>query len=236
MFVIWRLIRWLIRLVFGCVGLVVAVIVGINLFVIGTAWPQTKSVAELKATDYQADDVPIMVLGAGIINNQEPSGVLAKRLDKAIELAQAFPNKALIMSGDHEDRYYNEVQVMKDYLIAHGIDSQRIYLDHAGYSTYESLHRLKHTFKQSKAIVVTQGYHLSRALMLARKVGLDAVGVPAEEIASTRFNREVREVGARLKDFAVTYLGYRHVEPTDRFGFDLSESGDVTDSIDVEAR
>lgn len=215
------------------VAVLILTIIGINGYVIASSQSATYTIRDLQVTDYADDHIPILVFGAGIINNETPSSVLAKRLDAAFELAQAFPRKQLIMSGDHESEYYNEVKVMKDYLVVKGIASERIYLDHAGYSTFESLYRLKHVLHQDKAIVVTQGYHLSRALMLARSIHLEAVGVPADEVNSTRWQREVREVGARLKDFAVAYLGYQQVEPSHAYAFSFEENGDQTDDIKI---
>ena len=205
-----------------------------NLYVLISAQPQTKTSAQLVTSEWADESVPILVLGAGIIDNKEPSQVLAKRLDTAIELAQQFPNKALIMSGDHTDDYYNEVAVMKAYLVRHGIASDRIYLDHAGYSTSESLARYKQITGKQRVIVVTQGYHLARALLYANSIGLRAVGVPADEVDSTRLEREVREIGARLKELAVIYFGYPAKQASSEYSYDLNLSGDVTDRIQVQ--
>lgn len=214
--------------------IVILTISGINGYVIASSKSATyTTISDVQVTDYAADDIPILVFGAGIINNETPSNVLAKRLDKAFELAIAYPNKQLIMSGDHDSEYYNEVKVMKDYLVDKGIASERIYLDHAGYSTFESLYRLKHVLHQDKAIIVTQGYHLSRAIMLARSIQLEVAGVPADEVNSTRWQREVREIGARLKDFAVSYFGYRQVEPSQAYAFSFEENGDQTNDIQI---
>lgn len=222
--------RWGIRLVGLAVALVIIIVGGINLYVIMFGQSRTMTVEEVaNHPDYQ-HNVPILVLGAGVINNETPSNILAKRLDTALALHQAMPNHPLIMSGDHREDNYNEVAVMKDYLVAHGIDSQQIYLDHAGYSTYDSLYRFKKILKHDKVIIVTQGYHLSRALMLAQSLGIEAVGVAAEEVDSTRMQREVREVGARLKDFAVAYFGYRPPQPEEAYAFSLDDSGDVTNT------
>ena len=228
-----KMILSIYKAILGLASLGLLLILAINLWVIVSAQFQSKTPQQIQASDWASDQVPILVLGAGIIDNKEPSKVLAGRLNSALTLAQTFPNKALIMSGDHTNQYYNEVAVMKDYLVQHGVASQRIYLDHAGYSTYDSLYRLKHVLGQERVIIVTQGYHLSRALMLARGLGLQAVGLAAEEAASTRFKREFREIGARFKDFAVTYLGYQMPQPSLDYPIDFSQSGDLTDRIKV---
>ncbi|MCW6674557.1 YdcF family protein [Aerococcaceae bacterium NML171108] len=221
--------RWCVRLVSFSIASVILVVGGINLFVILFAQSRTLTVEELTQSTQQAK-VPILILGAGVINNETPSSILAKRLDKALEVHQALPNNPLIASGDHREDNYNEVAVMKHYLIEHGVDSNQIYLDHAGYSTYDSLYRFKKVLNQDKIIIVTQGYHLSRALLLADSLGIDAVGVAADEVPSTRWQREVREIGARLKDFAVAYLGYRPPQPEEAYAFSLQESGDLTNT------
>lgn len=173
--------------------------------------------------------MPVIVLGAGVVDNAEPSLILRQRLDQAESIFKLAPNKQFIMSGDHRDQYYNEVAVMKDYLVEQGLPSNLIFLDHAGYSTYDSLYRLKNVIGEDKVIIVTQGYHLSRALMLARGLGIDAVGVPAPDSKSSRLYRELREILARVKDFAVTYLGYQEeAQPNLKEVFDLEMMGDET--------
>ena len=228
------MIKWLTYSIKLLAAVAIASVVLPNLYVVISAQSQTKTIAQLENSEFAADDVPILVLGAGIIDNKEPSKVLAKRLDKAVELAQQFPKKALIMSGDHTDDYYNEVAVMKDYLIRHGVASERIYLDHAGYSTSESLARYRYMTDNQRVIVVTQGYHLSRALLYARKIGLQAVGVPADEVKSTRFKREVREIGARMKEVAVLYFGYPPKRVHYDSPYDLQQSGNLTDHLKVQ--
>jgi SanA protein len=157
----------------------------------------------------------ILVLGAGVWENNQPSPMLKDRLDRSVELFEKGVAPYLVMSGDHGQKEYDEVNVMKDYAIKAGIDSDKIYMDHAGFSTYESLYRIKHIFKAQKIIIVTQKYHLYRALFIANALGLDAVGVAAEEINySGQQFRDLREILARNKDIlsavfkpAPTYLG-----------------------------
>ncbi|XJS10399.1 vancomycin high temperature exclusion protein [Aerococcaceae bacterium WGS1372] len=202
-------------------------IIGINLFTIVSTHSQVVQLPELETII--DDNVPIVVLGAGVVNNEYPSEILANRLDKAYELHLAYPNNPLIMSGDHSDQYYNEVLVMKNYLVDKGIDSNQIYLDHEGLSTYASLYRLKEVVRKDQAIIVTQGYHLSRALMIANGLSIDAVGVVAEEVSRTRLNREFREFFARVKSFSIIYLSYDGDQPVLDYGFNLDESGNITD-------
>lgn len=209
---------------------IILLIVGmINLFTIQTTKSRTLSINELSQSEYAEADIPVLVLGAGVIENIYPSQILAQRLNQAEEIYRNLPEKSFIMSGDHRESNYNEVGVMKNYLLEAGLPSEQIYLDHAGTSTFDSLYRLKHIIKSDQVVIVTQAYHLPRALMIAKGIGLEAVGVAAPESSTTRLYRESREVLARLKDFAVLYLGYQpENKPNLNYAFDLEKSGDLT--------
>jgi len=156
-----------------------------------------------------------IVLGCGVRPDGTPSLMLRDRLDRAVELYQNGACKKLLMSGDHGTQSYDEVNTMKDYAIAAGVPSEDIFMDHAGFSTYESMVRAKKVFLCQSVIVVTQKYHMYRALYIAEKQGLDCRGVCAQEIAySGQTYRQVREWAAQLKDFFQcilapdpTYLG-----------------------------
>lgn len=207
---------------------IIVVIVLLNLYVILQASPQIVDIKTISQTDPQAE-IPALVLGAGVINNEEPSTILQLRLDAAYALYQEQPNRQFIMSGDHREDNYNEVAVMKNYLIDRGIPSEQIYLDHAGYSTYESLYRAKNVYNQDQLIIITQGYHLSRALLLANHLDIEAVGLAAEESSSTRLEREFREIFARIKDLAVT-LGYDAGSVEMNYPIDLNQNGNQTNN------
>lgn len=219
---------------FGILALLTVIlsILLINVFVIVSTYSQMNSGPQTLASDYQGEDVPVLVLGAGVINNELPSGILQSRLDEAFAIYQAYPEKRFIMSGDHRQDNYNEVGVMKQYLVDKGVPGSQIYLDHAGYSTYDSLYRLKNVLQIDRVVLVTQGYHLSRALMLAKHLGVKAEGIAAPEVDSTRFERESREVFARLKDFAVAYLSYHPQPPETGLSFNIYDGGDITDDKD----
>ena len=141
--------------------------------------------------------------------------MLEDRLLTAIEL---YNNKAapkILVSGDHEYKDYDEVNVMKNYLKENGIPSEDIFMDHAGLSSYDSIYRTKKIFKADKVIIVTQKYHLYRSLYIAKSIDLNAYGVSAtkrEYMNQTK--RDIREIAARIKDFLKclikpepTYLG-----------------------------
>lgn len=173
----------------------------------------------------------IIVLGASVVNGDTPSPMLKDRLDKAIELYYAGCAPKLIMSGDHGSMYYNEVNVMKKYAMEHGVPSEDIFMDHAGFSTYESMYRAGEIFGAKKVLVVTQQYHLYRSLYNAKRLGLDAYGVAADNIHyNGQSVRDIREYLAVAKDFVKvifkpepTLLGSR---------VSLSGSGDVTNDKD----
>lgn len=156
--------------------------------------------SEQDAAGVQADC--ILVLGAGVWNGNTPSPMLADRLDCAIRLYFAGAAPKLLMSGDHGSDDYDEVNVMKDYAIAAGVPSEDIFMDHAGFSTYESVYRARDVFEVQQPLIVTQHYHMYRALYIADALGLDASGVSADtrRYAGQSY-RAAREVLARAKDF-----------------------------------
>ena len=165
-------------------------------------WVMASTDDQIISIDDVNDSECILVLGAGVWQNNRPSPMLKDRLDRSVDLFEKGVAPYLVMSGDHGQKNYDEVNVMKDYAMDAGIDSNMIYMDHAGFSTYESLYRLKYIFKAERVIIVTQKYHLYRALYIANALGLDAVGVSAQEIDySGQSVRDLREILARNKDF-----------------------------------
>lgn len=148
----------------------------------------------------------ILVLGAGL-RNGKPSPVLKDRLDTAYEVYEIGASNKIIVSGDHGTKTYDEVNVMKDYLTNKGVPSEDIFMDHAGFSTYDSIYRAKEIFQTEKIIIVTQEFHLYRSLYIASKLNLEAKGVSAtlrHYTGETTF--ELREVLARDKDFFKTII------------------------------
>lgn len=179
-------------------------IAGINVYIIqkGTSKILTKEQAS-KMKDIDC----ILVLGAGVRNQNTPSPMLNDRLMKAIELYNNGTSDKLLMSGDHQREDYDEVNVMKYVAMEYGVESSKIFMDHAGLSTYDSMYRAKEIFGVEKMVIVTQKYHLYRAIYIANQLGIDAYGVPAEEIHyAGQESRNAREVLARIKDFFVTVI------------------------------
>lgn len=132
---------------------------------------------------YDVDAVPpapvAIVFGAGVTPNGEPSLMLADRVEAAVELYRRGKVGRLLMSGDNGQPDYDEVTVMKHYAVERGVPADRVNLDYAGFRTYDSCYRARVVFGVTKAILVTQGYHLPRALYLAKAVGIEAVGLKA---------------------------------------------------------
>ena len=153
-------------------------------------------------------------MGAGIWGD-DPSPMLQDRLDEAIALYKENISSKIIMSGDHGRESYDEVNIMKNYAIEKGVPSENIFMDHAGFSSYESMYRAKEIFEAKKVIIVTQKYHLFRTLYIGEKLGLEAYGVNSDPRSYVgAIYRECREVLARNKDFfqcvfkpKPTYLG-----------------------------
>lgn len=153
--------------------------------------------------DFQknADFDCILVLGAGV-RGGKPSDMLRDRLDTAIELYFDGTAPKLLLSGDHQSEDYDEVGVMSAYAIENGVPEADILLDHLGLSTYESVIRSKDVFGIGSMVIVTQEYHLPRALYIAEQLEIDAVGVCADTRSyKSELYRNVREYAARTKDF-----------------------------------
>ena len=151
----------------------------------------------------------ILVLGAGLkSDNVTPSDMLYDRVSVATDLYKAADGKIpLLMSGDHTGDY-NEVSVMKSLAVELGASSEDVFLDHAGYSTFESIYRAKEKFGAKRIIIITQEYHLHRALHIARELGMDAVGVSADlRNYRNQPHYDAREVLARFKDLFVAAKG-----------------------------
>lgn len=173
----------------------------------------------------------ILILGCKVGSDGTLSHMLNDRMEVGIDayyglLGEGRQTKILV-SGDHGTEEYNEVEAMKRFAIDEGVVSSEIFMDHAGFSTYESIYRAKEIFGADKIIIVTQEYHLYRALHIADALGVDAYGISADlrsYVGQTKY--DIREILARNKDFLTsifkpepTYLGE---------SISLDGSGDVT--------
>ena len=152
---------------------------------------------EIPYDDYDC----ILVLGAGVKQDGTPSNMLEDRILTGISLYEKELSAKLLMSGDHNKSSYDEVNAMLEYAVNKGVSPEVIFLDHAGLCTYDSIYRLKHIFGFDKVIIVTQKYHLYRAIMIADALGVEAIGVSADLRPYTnQWIRDIREVVARTKD------------------------------------
>ena len=157
----------------------------------------------------------ILVLGCGIHDDGSPSSMLQDRLRRSVELYEAGAASRLLMSGDHGRTGYDEVDAMKSFAVEAGIPSENVFMDHAGFSTYESMVRAKEIFQAEKIIIVTQEYHLYRAMYIGQQLGMDVYGVSSDyRRYRNQDNMNTREVLARAKDVfscifwpEPTYLG-----------------------------
>ena len=199
-------------------------VLGVNIFVKSNV--SDKIVTVEKAKDLNADC--IIVLGAGLRPDGNPTWMLEDRIKVGDELYKNHVAPKIIMSGDHGRESYDEVNAMKKYAKSEGVPSKDIFMDHAGFETYDTMYRARDVFGAKKVIIVTQKYHLYRAMYAAKKLGLDAYGVSAtkRKYDNKQWIRDIREWLARVKIFGkcITkpkpkYLGKK---------IDLKGSGDVT--------
>lgn len=174
----------------------VMIFVGINFYVVFVGGNEIKDDVSIHKADC------ILVLGAAVRPNGEPSPMLKERLDKGIELYFSGKAKKLLLSGDNGQVNYNEVKAMYKYVHGRGVAPKDIFLDHAGFSTYDSMYRARDVFNAKKIIIVTQKYHLYRAVYIAKELGLDVEGAKADKQRYIGQSvRDFREILARDKDF-----------------------------------
>jgi SanA protein len=156
---------------------------------------------------YPASEVPtadaVLILGAYVLPDGTLSDMLNDRETVGYELYEQGKAPKIIVSGDHGRMDYDEVNAMKDFIKSKGVTGQDIFMDHAGFSTYESMYRARDIFQVKKVIIVTQRYHLLRAIFIARALGLEAYGVASDlhDYGQVMAGYEVREMIARNKDF-----------------------------------
>ena len=178
--------------------LTACLVLGINFYIKGVTAAKIVTAEQAVGADYDC----ILILGCGVLPSGKPTAMLEDRLLKGLELYEAKAASKIIVSGDHGRIEYDEVNTMKNFLTAKGVPSEDIFMDHAGFSTYESVYRARDIFEAEKIIIVTQQYHLYRALYLAESLDLQAVGVSADlrQYRGETY-RELREIAARDKDF-----------------------------------
>ena len=139
-----------------------------------------------------------LILGAAILKNGQPSPVLRDRIDQAIDLYKAGKVGKIIASGDNASVDYNEVQPVRIYLIKNGIPEEDIFMDYAGFDTYSSIYRARDVFLVESLSIVSQSFHLPRAVFIARNLGLEASGSSADR-GHYKVTNYFREMAADIK-------------------------------------
>lgn len=205
----WRRVLLIVGVLAVAGGIAVA---AVNIHMIHSVQDRILTAEEAAAVDADC----ILVLGAGLRADGTPSLMLRDRIETGIDLYENGTAEKLLMSGDNSRVDYDEVSVMKNYAVEAGVPSCDVFRDHAGFSTYESMYRARDIFCARRVVIVTQEYHLYRALYVAEQLGLEAWGVAAvpEKTYGGQMKREVREIVARVKDYLYcivqpepTYLG-----------------------------
>ncbi len=143
-----------------------------------------------------------VVFGASVFGNGDLSPILANRVDRAIELYQAGKVDRILVSGDNRHPSYNEPRAMQEYILGRGVNPSHVVVDNSGRSTYETCLRAKKVYGLDQAVLVTQNFHLARALYIANELGLDAVGMAANMSPSSQLDYQtLREWGAEVKAY-----------------------------------
>ena len=191
----------LVLVILGLIGLGLAL--GISAYVV-----HATEDAILTQEDTPPQDLDcILVLGCGIHPDGSPPPMLASRLARGAELYEAGWADKILLSGDDSGEDYNELASMERVILELGVPQEALVMDHAGFSTYESIYRAKHEFGMQRVVIVTQEYHLYRALYLADALGLEAWGVAAAPRNDAgQIGRSLREILARDKDFFTAIL------------------------------
>ncbi len=218
----------LIKIFLAFIVVIAAAVLGINGFVKMTAGKRITVIEQLQEGQGGENQIDaVLVLGAQVRPDGSLSKMLKERLDTGISIYKSGITDRMIMSGDHGRDDYDEVNAMKSYAIEQGVPSECIFMDHAGFSTYESMYRAKEIFEAENLIVVTQKYHMYRALYDAKALGIEAKGVTCDtRVYSGDKYRKLREAAARIKD-----VGYTIAKPKPTYLGDVipvTGNGNVT--------
>lgn len=198
------------------------------LLLVPTVWMSVSTAGQRYSVDDAVDRPVTLVLGAGLEEDGSPSRFLAARLDIAAELHAAGKTQVVLVSGDNSVESYDETGAMRDYLVRAGVPEDRVVADHAGFSTWESCARARDVFGVDSAIVVTQRFHLPRAVRLCRAAGIDTVGVgdpSGQRRLPTTVYGYAREIPAAVKATASILV---QPEPT----FPGPEEDGVTEALE----
>lgn len=148
-----------------------------------------------------------IILGAAVYSDKRVSHIVNDRIESAVELYKTGKIEKLLISGDHSEKYYDEVNTIKFWLLKNGIPEKDIYMDHAGFSTFESISRSRNVFHLQNAVIITQAFHLPRAVYLAKQYGISAQGFVADQRSYKNIRWFIiREALARVKDFFYVHV------------------------------
>ncbi|PWH14260.1 MAG: hypothetical protein DDG60_08240 [Anaerolineae bacterium] len=190
-----KLFKTFARLVFYLMVAGIALLTLPRLFVGLFGWAHTYAESEIPPRPV------VIVFGAGLTRSGEATPVLRDRIQTAARLYFAGKAQKLLMTGDNSTIHYNEPEAMRRYALSLGVPADDIVLDYAGRRTYDSCYRARAIFGVRQAILVTQDFHLPRALYLCNMLGVDGVGVVADNFRYRRMSLlfwNVRELAATL--------------------------------------
>lgn len=223
-----KLIRLIICILLSLVLFVFLITGSINLYMInGLSKYIYNDSSALSRLSEEKDFDCILVLGCGVINNQ-PSVMLEDRLNVALELYNLGIAPKILLSGDHGKENYDEVNVMRSFMLDKGVKSEDIFMDHAGFSTYESMKRAEVIFNCKTIVVVTQEYHLYRSIYDSRELGIESYGIIADRhIFVQQPYYTFREILARVKDFFLAKIN-PHSAYVGGDVIDIHGNGEVT--------
>lgn len=191
--------------IFDFILIVIAVVAIISLYVKFSVYGSMKQVSDFSGQNYDY----VVVLGAGIRNNSTPTPMLEDRIITGVNVYKELGGGKLLMTGDSVEPDHDETMVMAEYAMGMGVDEKDIIKDGYGLSTYDSMWRARNIYGAKKIVIVTQKYHLSRALYIAKALGMEAYGV-ASDLREYPIGKMVqyvaREILARNKDFAFSIL------------------------------
>jgi len=210
-----RFLKWLVI----AAGFAILFYASANLWVCLFSRNSIVAPAELESAD------AVIILGAYVRPDGALSWILKDRLDTGLNVYNLGKAQKIIVTGDHGQHEYNEVQAMKDYLTGQGVPAEDIFMDHAGFDTYDSIYRARDVFQVKSAIIISQNFHLPRAVYISKRLGLETQGVQAQLYYPWWYRNTIRDSVARVK----AYTDVEILKSKPRFlGEAISIQGDGT--------
>lgn len=181
------------------------------------------------------EDLPdaevVLILGARVYSDKRMSDIYLDRAKTALAVYWSGKVKKILVSGDHGGEYYDEVNTVRKFLLEDGVPAEDIFLDHAGFDTYDSVYRAKNIFGVSSMIISTQNFHLPRAIYISKNLSIEASGISADRRRYLNMtNYQLRELLARIKAF----LDVTFNSKSKLLGIEIPISGDGQLSWDKE--